>query len=113
MLNSNHSVPLKVIIGKRHDKCLIFNDDDACMKSYKGPNKIETIRIYYDRDFVYGIDIIFRFFNGEHLLASHNKKESTFFNPITTGSFVIDDDDFLVEISGRSGDWIDRLTFKT
>ena len=98
--------------GKKHPDTVNFSDEDI-LKEFGGAHKIQTLRVYYDDKFVFGLQADY-FVYGPKKVVNGPKHLGKQMHPgVKEGVIELASDEFLVTFFGRSGDIFDNLGFET
>jgi len=98
--------------GNKYDDTTIYNDAEKLNLKDSCKHKICRIGIWFDMNYVYGLEVTYKFADGHcESSGTHVGRDCGWTNQ--NAVFEIDDDDYLCEIYGHSGDWIDQIGFRT
>ena len=99
--------------GKRHPDTVNFSDETA-LQSYGGNHKIHTLRVWYDHQYVFGLQADY-FVYGPNVIVKGAKHCGTshLHHGVKEAAVELGSDEFITTFFGRNGDVFDFVGFAT
>eukprot|EP01017_Pseudomicrothorax_dubius_P039913 TRINITY_DN6185_c0_g3_i1.p1 TRINITY_DN6185_c0_g3~~TRINITY_DN6185_c0_g3_i1.p1 ORF type:complete len:236 (-),score=67.91 TRINITY_DN6185_c0_g3_i1:94-801(-) len=100
--------------GARHPDTQIFDDGILLGLNGSVSHKVKEIHIFHDASYVFGLEVIYA--DPTQTLKTissgpHKGRDAGWLT--TTSTFTLADDEFITEVGGGSGAWLDRIHFVT
>lgn len=92
--------------GRWHADTVAYNDENELKKIGKHPKRITNIRVW-SSEYIVGIEV---FYDG---ISAGARMGSEYFKGVTSSDFTLGPGEYIKKVSGRSGDLIDQVSFKT
>lgn len=92
--------------GKWHADTKQYNDETELAKIGKAPKRITQIRIWAS-EYIVGMEV---FYDG---VSAGARMGSEYWKGVYSQDLILGSDEYIKKVSGRCGDLIDQLTFKT
>lgn len=92
--------------GKTHSDTVSYKDEDKLAKIGHSPKRITAIRIWF-HEYVVGIETFY------DKITSGARMGTELLTGSVCEDFILDEKEYITEVSGRAGDVIDLLQFTT
>eukprot|EP01017_Pseudomicrothorax_dubius_P008703 TRINITY_DN12873_c0_g1_i2.p1 TRINITY_DN12873_c0_g1~~TRINITY_DN12873_c0_g1_i2.p1 ORF type:complete len:240 (-),score=36.07 TRINITY_DN12873_c0_g1_i2:120-839(-) len=107
-------LPQTYFHGKTYPDTVTYNDSVLLGLVGSTTHKPKEIHIFHDNKYVYGLEVIYSDKSKSVTDISsgpHKGSEAGFFT--STSKLVLDDDEYIIEVGGGAGAWMDRIHFVT
>lgn len=92
--------------GKTHPDTTVYKDEDVLASIGQHPKKITAIRVWWS-EYMVGFEAFYDNVSAGARMGSEYK------HGVVYSDFILGADEYITEVSGRSGDLIDQITFHT
>ena len=92
--------------GKKHPDTKVYKDEDVLASHGHHPTKLTAIRVWWSQ-YMVGFEAFY------DNTSAGARMGSEFQHGTVYSDFILGADEFITEVSGRAGDLIDQITFKT
>eukprot|EP01017_Pseudomicrothorax_dubius_P006167 TRINITY_DN11716_c0_g1_i2.p1 TRINITY_DN11716_c0_g1~~TRINITY_DN11716_c0_g1_i2.p1 ORF type:complete len:367 (-),score=94.26 TRINITY_DN11716_c0_g1_i2:34-1134(-) len=100
--------------GSKYNDTKTFDDGVLLGLSLSLTHKVKEINIFHDNKFCYGLEVIYMDpATGKSTITSGKHKGNDAGWTTSTSNFKLDNDEYLTEVGGGSGAWMDRIYFCT